>query len=392
MTSQDSSQPNATTSMLLTGARVVLADRVIDSGWVDVTGGRIEAVGEGAPPRQGTDIGGDYLIPGLVELHTDHLETHIEPRPKVHWDPVSAVLAYDAQIAGSGITTVFDCIRLGTDGDNPDPDLTHVFAAAGALKELTDAGLSRAEHRTHLRCEVASENVVTAAEQFLAHHTAGILSIMDHTPGLRQFRDKDKLATYYRSKMNMGEMQLEEFFAERLALHEKNEARHREALVAIARRHGVTLASHDDTTLEHVAESQAHGAHIAEFPTTLEAARASHAAGISVLMGAPNIMLGGSHSGNVAARELAEAGVLDILSSDYVPGSLIQAAFRLPREVATIDLPSAIAMVTRTPAAAVGFDDRGEIAPGRRADLVRVHVHDGTAVVREVYREGRRVS
>ncbi len=150
------------------------------------------------------------------------------------------------------------------------------------------------------------------------------------------------------------------------------------------------LASHDDTTLEHVAESVADGARIAEFPTTCEAAAASHAAAIAVMMGAPNLVRGGSHSGNVAAEDLARDGTLDILSSDYIPASLILAAFELARRVPGIELPQAIATVTLNPARAVGLDDRGAIAAGKRADLVRVHM-SGIPVVRTVWRGGHRV-
>lgn len=379
---------------VLSDARLVLRDRVIERGWIAVAAGKIADLGEGDAPTGagGRSIKGDTLIPGLVELHTDHLETHIEPRPKVRWDPMAAVFAYDVQIAGSGITTVFDCLRVGTDGDNPHPDMEPLYQVAQALRTGGERGVLRAEHHTHLRCEVCSANVLEAAELMMQRFPIGIVSIMDHTPGQRQFRDKEKLKNYYRGKMGMGEDQLEAFFAHRLELHERNAVPHRRALVQLAKAHNIALASHDDTIVEHVAESLADGARIAEFPTTLEAAKASHDAGISVMMGAPNIMLGGSHSGNVAAEELARKGVLDILSSDYVPGSLIQAAFSLPKRVQAISLPDAIATVTATPAEAVGFEDRGRLGQGLRADLVRVSLVEGVAVVREVYREGRRVS
>ena len=132
---------------------------------------------------------------------------------------------------------------------------------------------------------------------------------------------------------------------------------------------------------------------IAEFPTTLEAALASHAAGISVMMGAPNVVRGGSHSGNIAAADLAGQGVLDILSSDYVPASLLLAAFQLPERVPAIDLPAAVRMVSDTPARATGLDDRGRLEKGRRADLVRVtQVASGastTPIIRRVWNEGK---
>jgi alpha-D-ribose 1-methylphosphonate 5-triphosphate diphosphatase len=376
--------------MVVGDARIVLRDRVVERGWLVVSGGLIAEIGEGAAPPGATSFEGDMLIPGLIELHTDHLETHIQPRPKVHWPIGAALQAYDLQIAGSGITTVYDCLRVGVDGDNEDVAGDRVIAVAEALGRAGAAGALRVEHHTHLRCEVCSHDVIEALDNFLARCPARLISIMDHTPGQRQFRDIEKLRTYYRGKLSMSESELEAFFAERIALHEANSDRHRRAIVDRARKAGIKLASHDDTTLEHVAESIGDGVAIAEFPTTAEAARASAEGGIAVMMGAPNIIRGGSHSGNVAAVELARAGTLDVLSSDYVPSSLLYAAFELPRLVAGLSLPAAIATVTANPATAAGLDDRGAIEAGRRADLVRVR-HGAVPVVRGVWRGGIRV-
>jgi alpha-D-ribose 1-methylphosphonate 5-triphosphate diphosphatase len=220
-----------------------------------------------------------------------------------------------------------------------------------------------------------------------------LVSLMDHTPGQRQFRDQEKLRTYYRGKAGgLTDAELDVLFDQRRDYAARHSANNYRDLVALARQHGLRLASHDDTTLEHVEQSVADQVAIAEFPTTLEAARASHAAGIAVLMGAPNLVRGSSHSGNVGTAELARAGVLDAMSSDYMPASLLMAAFHLPRAVPSIDLPEAIRTVTRTPAKAVGLDDRGEIAIGKRADLVRVRVTENIPVVRSVWRTGARVA
>src|SRR5690606_3283895 len=179
-----------------------------------------------------------------------------------------------------------------------------------------------------------------------------------------------------------------QFCEERIAESEKNSAPNRRAIAALCRARGIILASHDDATGEHVAEAGVDGVKVAEFPTTIEAAQASTDAGMAVLMGAPNLVRGNSHSGNVSARDLAERGFLDILSSDYIPFSLLQAGFHLSKAVEGISLPEAIARVTRNPAEAVGLTDRGTIATGRRADLVRVRADDVTPVVRTVWREG----
>ncbi|MCB1511047.1 MAG: alpha-D-ribose 1-methylphosphonate 5-triphosphate diphosphatase [Hyphomicrobiaceae bacterium] len=375
---------------VLSDARVVLADRVIENGWVAVAGGRIAEVGEGKAPGAAISLKGDTLIPGLIELHTDHLEIHVQPRPKVHWEPLAAVLSYDAQIAASGITTVYDCLRIGGERDNPDDAGQRAKATVSVLRAAGDAGYLRAEHHTHLRCEMCSPDVIVGTEGFIAEHPVALISLMDHTPGQRQFRDEEKLRTYYRGKTAMTEAELDAYFAERHRLHAEFAVTHRQKLVSIAKSHGIRLASHDDTTLQHVSESRTDRVAIAEFPTTVEAAEASHAAGIAVMMGAPNLVRGGSHSGNVAAEDLAQRGVLDIFSSDYVPSSLLIAAFQLVDRVPGTPLHEAIGTVTRKPAEAAGMSDRGVIEAGRRADLVRVHA-DKVPVVRTVWREGRRV-
>ena len=162
--------------------------------------------------------------------------------------------------------------------------------------------------------------------------------------------------------------------------------------MSLAHSHHIPLASHDDTTEENVADAVRDRVSVAEFPTTLEAARGLHEAGIDILMGAPNVVRGGSHSGNIAAVDLAREGLLDILSSDYIPSSLLMGALQLPEHVPAIGLPAAIRTVTKAPAEAVGLTDRGEVAIGKRADLIRVHVAGHVPVVRSVWREGSRVA
>lgn len=378
------------TSFLIKNARIVLREREIPNGWIAVEDGRIAEVGEGDKLGAGIDLAGDLLVPGLIELHTDHLEPHVMPRPKVDWHPLSAILAYDAQIAASGITTVFDSLRLGAD------ERKSVIGAVSLdlgriIGKAQSEGLLRAEHKTHLRCEICSHDVVADLKAYLSALPVELVSLMDHTPGQRQFRDVEKLAIYYRGKGGMSERELETFMGKRLEMFDRYAVPNRRALVDLAKTQGVRLASHDDTTIEHVEESVRDGVALAEFPTTAEAAAASHAAGIAVMMGAPNLVRGGSHSGNVSAFELAETRTLDIFSSDYVPASLMQAAFELPARVPGFSLSEAIATVTAAPAQAMGLDDRGEIEVGRRADLVQVHLANGVPVTRQVWREGRRV-
>jgi len=384
--------PAIAPATVLSNARLVLPDRVVEAGWVAMAEGLIADLGADHPPAGAQDVAGDFIIPGLIELHTDHLEAHYMPRPKVFWDPVAAVVSYDGQLASCGITTVLDSLRVWRE-EGADEVGGEAAVLADAIMAARDAGMLRIAHFLHLRCEVPMPDVVAEAAALIGRPDVRLVSLMDHTPGQRQFRDEEKLRTYYRSKSGgLTDAEVEALFAQRRAFAARHAAANYRGLVALARLHGTRLASHDDTTLEHVRQSIADAVAIAEFPTTLEAAAASHAAGIAVLMGAPNLVRGSSHSGNVGTAELARAGLLDVMSSDYMPSSLLMAAFRLPQAAPAIDLPRAIATVTAAPAAAVGLDDRGTIALGKRADLVRVRLTQNIPVVGAVWRAGSRIA
>jgi alpha-D-ribose 1-methylphosphonate 5-triphosphate diphosphatase len=379
-------------SFVIENARIVLADRVVERGYAVVVGTAIAEVGDGKAPERGIDFGGDLLLPGLVELHTDHIEAHYMPRPKVRWDMTAAVMSYDAQMATSGITTVLDSLRVWREDGAEDVDGQARDLSQG-IDDARGRGLLRVSHFLHLRCEVPMPEVVAEASALVGRPDVRLMSLMDHTPGQRQFRDPVKLRDYYRGKGGgMTDAELDRMFTRRIECHKRHAAANYRRLVELADRHGTPLASHDDTTVAHVEQSIRDRVRVAEFPTTVEAAARLHEAGVKVLMGAPNLVRGRSHSGNVATADLARAGQVDVLSSDYVPSSLLMAALRLPRIAAGYDLPAAIRTVSKTPAEVVGLDDRGEIAPGKRADLIRVHVDDDDAAVRSVWSGGRRVA
>ncbi len=375
----------------LTNARIVTADAVF-TGSVCVRAGLIAAIAPG--PMVGgaaEDCDGDYLLPGLVELHTDNLERHVVPRPKVRWQAASAVLAHDAQMAAAGITTVFDAIACGDVIDGSDR-LVNLQAMAQGVSEAHADGRLRAEHRLHLRCEVCAPEVMTLFGSLVDNPLVGIVSLMDHSPGQRQFVHLDRHRTYYMGKYGLSAEEMDRFTLRQQSNSARYSALHRREIAAQCAERGLTLASHDDASAEHIAEAAALGVDFAEFPTTETAARAARRAGMKVLMGAPNLLLGGSHSGNVSAGALAGADCLDILSSDYVPVSLLGAVFLLHKGPFGLSLPDAVAMVAGNPAQVAGLTDRGEIAIGKRADLVRVRDAGEVPVVRAVWRAGVRVA
>lgn len=375
---------------ILTNARLVTADRVFN-GTLVIRDGLITEVEEGRSHLpQALDLNGDHLLPGLVELHTDNLEKHMSPRPGVDWPSASAVLTHDAQIVAAGITTVFDALSIG-DIKPGSQRMQQLPMMLEAIASAAEAGDLRAEHRLHLRCEVCHPDVLSLFRDLVEHPLVQLVSVMDHSPGQRQFALESKYREYYKGKYHINDEEMDAFTKEQKANSRMYSDRHRRAVVEECQARGLALASHDDATLAHAQESAAYGMSIAEFPTTLEAARASHELGMKVLMGAPNIVRGGSHSGNIAAAELAVANVLDILSSDYYPASLLQAALMLAEQDNDYDLPRAVATVSRLPAQAAGLHDRGEIRAGLRADLLQTRIQPSQPLIRQVWREGRRV-
>lgn len=380
-----------TTELVLANARLVLPGETL-TGSLCLRDGVIAAIDTGAAvPAGAVDCGGDYVVPGLVELHTDNLERHISPRPKVDWPHSAAIIAHDAELASVGITTVFDAVRVGSVLSNASVGYRkYARNVTTEILAVRDAGLLKISHHLHLRAEVCSETLVEELSEFGPEDRIGIVSLMDHTPGQRQFRDVQKYKDYLQGKHGLTEEGMKVYLDHLVQLQERLGAHHEAEVVAAAGRYGATLASHDDTTDAQVGVSANYGVRLAEFPTTVEAARSCHDHDIKVMMGAPNMVRGGSHSGNVAAKELAELDLLDILSSDYVPASLLMGAVMLGELWG--DMARGIATVTAAPSAATGLTDRGRLEVGTRADVMRFGTVEGTPALRGVWSQGRQVA
>jgi alpha-D-ribose 1-methylphosphonate 5-triphosphate diphosphatase len=289
----------------------------------------------------------------------------------------------------AGITTVLDSLAVGylIDGGQRPRDPRPLVEAVQAARA---ANALRCEHYLHLRCEVSTESVVRDFEPFVEDPAMRLVSLMDHAPGQRQFVSLDKYREYNQGRYGLSDRQMDTLVEQRLADHARYGEKHRAAIVSLCQKHGLRLASHDDATAAHVEEAALIGTVISEFPTTLEAAEAARAQGLAIMAGAPNLIRGQSHSGNVSVSELAEQGLLDILSSDYVPAAALHGAWLLHTRHER-PLHEAVAAVTAIPAERVGLDDRGALVPGRRADLMRVSLVGELPVVRAVWRGGERV-
>jgi len=337
-----------------------------------VEDGHIAHMGDapnGAHAGQVVDLAGDWLVPAFIELHTDNVERCFVPRPGVLWPEGEDVLmAHDRQMASAGVGTVFDALALieKFPGDFRTVTMARYI---DALDRLRGTDMLALDHRIHLRAEVTEPNAPGLIGQWIDHPSVQLMSLTDHTPGQRQFRDLNAFKKYLSRSMSVAEM--EESIAKTQAISAEVGAPNRRALVAMAQARRLPLASHDDETAEHVQEALDAGVVIAEFPTRMEAAEAATKAGIGVMIGAPNLVRGGSHSGNVAAIDLARAGCAGIVSSDYAPHGLVAAVGRLVME-AGLSWPDALAMVTATPARLAGLTDRGLLREGLRADLVRL--------------------
>lgn len=377
--------------MIINNVKLVLEDEVVD-GSLEVQEGKVYAFAESQSQLpQAIDGEGGWLLPGLIELHTDNLDKFFTPRPKVDWPAHSAMSSHDALMIASGITTVLDAVAIGDVRDGGDR-LENLEKMINAIEETQKRGVNRAEHRLHLRCELPHHTTLPLFEQLVGREPVSMVSLMDHSPGQRQYADRSKYRDYYQGKYHLTNEEMDRFEEEQMALAATWSQPNRETIAAICRERKIALASHDDATREHVVESHQLGSTIAEFPTTLAAAEASRQHGMNVLMGAPNIVRGGSHSGNVAAHRLAADNLLDILSSDYYPASLLDAAFRIADDDGNrFTLPQAIRLVSKNPAQALGLGDRGAIAEGKRADLVLAHRRGEHVHIDHVWRQGKRV-
>mgnify|MGYP004709046367 FL=1 len=372
-------------ALLVTPESVTEGDLACSDGVITGVGGSCGA--EGADV---VDCEGAWLIPGLVELHTDNLERYMIPRPKVVWpEALPAFFAHDAQIAASGITTVFDAMAVGEYFNKG--RIAMLARSVDALERARRSGYLRADHFLHLRCELADPRLASLFPEVSGCPALRLLSLMDNTPGDRQWRDLGSWRTHYSDIKNWKDdagfaQDIRALKAQRDACFDENLA----MVLGFAKKHGIPLASHDDTTAEQVDAAVRDGVVICESPTTMEAARRAAERGLMVTLGAPNIVRGQSSTKNVSAMDVAEAGCLSCLSSDYVPASLLEAVFIL-MDRGVMSLPEAMRLVTLNPARTAGLTDRGALKEGLRADLCLVTLCGSSPIVRGVWKAGTRV-
>jgi len=378
-----------TPETILTNATLILPTELV-AGTIVIRGDRIAEIQPGrSHALSATDLDGDHLMPGVVDVHTDNLERQVEPRASARWPSRSAMLAHDAQCAAAGVTTVLDALCLGDLGFDKERVKTFRDAVVD-LDALVHTGLLKSDHYLHLRCELPATDMMDLVDPVADHPLVRMISLMDHSPGVGQYANMDRYwALRRRGGLKDEEIQarIDHLLAQRARTRDPN----RRALLARVKHLDISLASHDDRTVEEIEENVRDGIMISEFPVAMEAANAAREKGMQIIAGAPNIVRGGSHSGNIAAADLVRAGRVDAFASDYVPAALVEAAF-ISADTAGVSLPEAVGYITDTPARMSNLPDRGRLEPALRADLVRVRVHEGQAIVRQVWRGGERVA
>lgn len=380
---------------ILKNGKLILSDRVLEEQDLILEDGRIAAVGWEKDGEEGetVDLKGCFVMPGMIDIHSDMIESCIQPRSTAVMDFEMGLKEVEKMLAGCGITTIFHSISMYREGAW---DVKEIRQAPQVKKLAALIGRYRHQrrmirHRYHLRYEIDNLDCYADVKNMIEEGMVDLLSFMDHTPGQGQYKN---LEIYRKHQPNKGKDLSEEAFRQLVENEINKETVSFEGLKVLAdcaAQNGITIASHDDDTVEKLRVNWELGVKISEFPITMEVAKAARESGFMTVVGAPNILLGGSHSGNLSALDAIRENAASVLVSDYYPQALLYAVFRLFRQEG-IPLWEAAGYVTINPAKAVGLDDQlGSIEVGKQADLLVVEEKDGYPVIRQVYVAGKRV-
>jgi len=368
--------------------RAVLPDRVLDDVSVRVEAGTIAEIVQGRALDGGLEACGAWLLPGLVDVHSDAIEKAVEPRPNARFPTEIAVRELDRSLAGCGITTMFHSLSFADMEDG----LRSNNAAAGLIREIAEiAPLLRVDTRIHARFEVTDLGAVPHLEALVQEGMVHLLSFMDHSPGQGQYKDVAAYKGFYGKVYEKTDEELERILERKRAAHQSGVGEAVDAMVALCASHGVAMASHDDDSEVRIDWCAREGIAMSEFPVNLQTAGAARDRGIPSCLGAPNLVRGGSQAGNLSVRQALEHGYGDILCSDYLPLSLLHAVF-LVDALGFRPLHEAVAMATLVPATATGIDELvGSIQVGKRADLLLVERRHGHPDTLRTWVKGREV-
>lgn len=374
--------------------KLILKDRVLEGYDLILKEGKIQSVcpSEESKTEDGCiyDVKGSYVMPGIVDIHSDMIESYIQPRSTAVMDFEMGLKEAEKVLVGCGITTMFHSISMFREG-TWDVKAIRQAPQVKRLAELVaryrhEERLIR--HRYHLRYDIDNLACYEQVKEMIQKGYVDLLSFMDHTPGQGQYKNLD---IYRKHQPNEGRDMTEEEFAALVKSEFEKETStfdQLKELAEMAKECGISVASHDDDTLEKLQINKRLGVAISEFPITMEVAKAAKLKGFKTVVGAPNILLGGSHSGNLSALEAIREGAADVLVSDYYPQSLLQAVFQL-YETEGIPVWEAVGYVTLAPAEAVGLADCiGSLEEGKEADILVVKSQGGHPCLEKVFVAG----
>lgn len=369
---------------ILRNARLVLPDRVVDGGLV-VEDGRITDILEGGYITEGQDLNGQWLIPGLIDIHTDYFEKELHPRPSAAFPVELAFHMMDTRALSSGLTTVLGAVRISEDQKGKSQHPLRADCGLGLAREYDRlASMSSARHLMHIRWDTNFQPVDWILDELATYESLGNIVYNENIPGQRQFRSLEEIA---RKRAAAKGLNFEEALDGLKESIEKNRSINNRPQVRDAFAGKVCIGSHDDTTVEHVDEALEMGATLAEMPTTIEAARRAKELGLKVCMGAPNYYRGGSHCGNLSCADALQENLVDALCSDYHFPSMLGCVVKMMD--AGIAPSDAVNLVTLNPAEVIGRDNElGSIEIGKKADLTLFEPRVGYGLVHEVWVDG----
>jgi len=362
------------TDFIINRCRAVLPECVLEDASVRVEAGRITEVAQGRSLGTGLDARDAWLLPGLVDMHSDAIEKAVEPRPNARFPTEIAVRELDRNLAGCGITTIFHSLSFADMEDG----LRSNNAAAGLIRDVARISPSlRVDTRIHARFEVTDLGAVPHLEALVQEGMVHLLSFMDHSPGQGQYRDVASYKGYYGKVYGKSDEDLDRILARKREAHQSGVGEAIASMVGLCSAHGVSMASHDDDSPQRIDWCLREGIAMSEFPVNLATAACAREHGVLACFGAPNLARGGSQAGNLSVQKALEAGLGDILCSDYLPLALLHAVF-LVDTLGLRPLAQAVAMASLTPARATGIGDIvGSIEVGKRADLLLVERRHG---------------